>query len=146
VSAPSEQSPRLNGTPRFGVVTTPRGGCGWPSLIDLTGDSIAPRSRPSASTSPLPARRVQVRVNDEIVLDAGRGEGVTGPNGAAWVIRPPETTFFHQVLAYLRTKPDPATRPSGSAAGREGVAAAGVVLRWGSYLAVLLDRDKPAHS
>jgi site-specific DNA-cytosine methylase len=28
-------------------------------------------------------------------------------------------------------------------AGREGVAAAAVVLRWGSYLAVLLDRDKP---
>ena len=26
---------------------------------------------------------------------------------------------------------------------REGVAAAAVILRWGSYLAVLLDRDKP---
>lgn len=28
-------------------------------------------------------------------------------------------------------------------AGREGVAAAALVLRWGSYLAVLVDRDKP---
>ncbi|MBI1993137.1 MAG: hypothetical protein HYS67_01725, partial [Deltaproteobacteria bacterium] len=27
--------------------------------------------------------------------------------------------------------------------GREGVAAAALTLRWGSYLAVLLDRDKP---
>ncbi|MGH7730217.1 MAG: hypothetical protein ACRENJ_03105, partial [Candidatus Eiseniibacteriota bacterium] len=40
-------------------------------------------------------------------------------------------------------KPDPPVRPSGSAAGREGVAAAAVVLRFGSHLAVLLDRDKP---
>jgi hypothetical protein len=30
--------------------------------------------------------------------------------------------------------------------GREGVAGAAVVLRWGSYLAVLLDRDKPVWS
>src|SRR6266849_2376825 len=28
-------------------------------------------------------------------------------------------------------------------AGRESVAAAALTLRWGSYLAVLLDRDKP---
>ena len=27
--------------------------------------------------------------------------------------------------------------------GREGVGAAALVLRWGSYLAVLLDHDKP---
>ena len=30
--------------------------------------------------------------------------------------------------------------------GREGVAATVLVLRWGSYLAVLLDRDKPLWS
>jgi hypothetical protein len=30
--------------------------------------------------------------------------------------------------------------------GREGVAAAALALRWGSYLAVLLDRDKPVWS
>jgi hypothetical protein len=43
----------------------------------------------------------------------------------------------------LRQKPDPSKRPSGSVVGREGVAAAALVLRWGSYLAVLLDHDKP---
>jgi len=47
------------------------------------------------------------------------------------------------VLAYLRAKPDPPQRPSGSMVGREGVAAAALALRWGSYLAVLLDHDKP---
>jgi len=30
--------------------------------------------------------------------------------------------------------------------GREGVAAAALALRWGNYLAVLLDRDKPVWS
>lgn len=90
---------------------------------------------------------LRVRVNDELVLDAGTCEDTSGPAGPERLIRPPETTLFHQVLAYLRAKPDPPARPGGSAAGREGTAAAAaVVLRWGSYLAVLLDRDKPVWS
>ena len=87
-----------------------------------------------------------VRVNEDLVLDAGTCEEVSGPAGLEWLIRPPDTTLFHQVLAYLRAKPDPPRRPSGSMVGREGVAAAALVLRWGSYLAVLLDRDKPLWS
>jgi muconolactone delta-isomerase len=87
--------------------------------------------------------RLRVRVNDELVLDAGTCEEVSGPHGPERLIRPPETTLFHQVLAYLRAKPEPPTRFSGTMVGREGVAAAALVLRWGSYLAVLLDRDKP---
>lgn len=55
--------------------------------------------------------RLQVRVNDELVLDAGAWEEVSGPRGAERLIRPPETTLFHQVLAYLRAKPDPPKRP-----------------------------------
>ncbi len=85
---------------------------------------------------------LQVRVNDELVLDAGTCE-VSRPHGPERLIRPPETTLFHQVLAYLKTKLDPAKPPSGSMVGREGVAAAALSLRWGSYLAVLLDHDKP---
>jgi hypothetical protein len=87
--------------------------------------------------------RLQVRVNDELVLDAGTCEDASGPNGPERIIRTPATTLFHQVLAYLREKPDPAKRPSGSMVGREGVAAAALTLRWGSYLAVLLDHEKP---
>jgi hypothetical protein len=41
-----------------------------------------------------------------------------------------------------RWPPDPPKQPAGSMVGREGVAAAAVALRWGWYLAVLLDRDK----
>ena len=90
--------------------------------------------------------RLRVHVNDELVLDAGTCEEVSGPHGPGTLIRPPATPLFHQVLTYLRAKPDPPTQPSGSMVGREGVAAAALVLRWGSYLAVLLDREKPVWS
>ena len=88
-------------------------------------------------------KRLQVRVNNELVLDAGSCEAISEPSEPEWIIRPPATTPFHQVLAYLREKPAPPRQPSGSMVGREGVAAAALVLRWGSYLAVLLDHDKP---
>ena len=88
--------------------------------------------------------RLQVHVNDELVLDAGTGEEVAASGGREWLIHPPETTLFHQVLAYLQAKPDPPAHLSGTMISREGVAAAALVLRWGSYLAVQLDRDKPA--
>jgi hypothetical protein len=89
------------------------------------------------------SERLQVRVNDELALDAGTCEEVTGAHGPERLIHPPTTTLFNQVLAYLRDKPNPPKRPSGSMVGREGVAAAALALRWGSYLAVLLDHDKP---
>ena len=87
--------------------------------------------------------QLRVRVDDELVLDAGTCEEVSGPHGPERLIRPPATTLFHQVLAYLKAKPDPPKRPSGSMVGREGVAAAALTVRWGSYLVVLLDHDKP---
>ncbi len=86
---------------------------------------------------------ILVRINDELVLDAGSCIEDAGPHGPVQVVLPPETTLFDQVLAYLEAKPDPPKPPSGSMVGREGVAAAAVALRWGSYLAVLLDRFKP---
>jgi hypothetical protein len=89
------------------------------------------------------AEPLEVRVTDELMLDAGSCETVLGPSGPKRLIRPPGTTLFHQVLAYLREKPDPPKRPAGSMVGREGVAATALTLRWGSYLAVLLDHDKP---
>lgn len=89
------------------------------------------------------SKRLRVRVNDELVLDAGEHRLVAGPHGPERVIRPPRITLFHQVLGYLQAKPDPERQPPGTGVGREGVAAAAVTLRWGSYLAVLADRQKP---
>ena len=79
--------------------------------------------------------RLRVRANDEFVLDAGSCERVERGRGSEILIRPPEVTLFRQVLAYLRGKPDPPGRLPGSAARREGVAAAALTLRWDSYLA-----------
>ncbi len=87
--------------------------------------------------------RLLVPVSADLVLDAGTIEYVQGPEGQHGVIRPAETTLFHQVRAYLQSKPDPVARLPGTIAGREGVAAAAATLRWGSYLAVLLDHGKP---
>ena len=86
---------------------------------------------------------LEVRVNGGLVLEAGICEETPGPLGTDRVVHPPRTTLFHQVLAYLRAKPDPPSPGSGSLPGREGAAAAALTLRWGSYLAVLFDRKKP---
>ena len=78
-------------------------------------------------------------MNDGLSLDAGSTE----PIGADLVVRAPAVTLFHQVLAYLRTAPDPPSPPPSSFVDHEGGAAAAVAVRWGSYLAVLADRNKP---
>ena len=83
-----------------------------------------------------------VRVNDDLVLDAG----TTEPVGNELVINPPKVTLFGQVLAYLQRKPDPPPDAAGTFADHEGAAAASICLRWGSYFAVLADRDKPIWS
>ena len=61
-----------------------------------------------------------MRVNDELVLEAGTCEEFYGPHGPQRLIRPPETTLFHQVLDYLTAKPDPPKRPSGSMVVEQG--------------------------
>jgi hypothetical protein len=82
-------------------------------------------------------------VNDECVLDAGTCEPADASGGI--IIRPPKVTLFHQLLAYLRSKPDPAdVRPRETRGSREGMATTALVLRWGTYLCVLADQDKPA--
>ncbi len=90
--------------------------------------------------------QLSVRVNHELLLDAGRWEEPPVGGGTGVTILPPKTTLFRQVLAYLESMPDPSIRPSGSRIGREGVAAAAVTLRWGSYFSVLADRTKPLWS
>ncbi len=83
---------------------------------------------------------LRVRVNDELVLDAGTTEELSGSELA---VHPPKETLFRQVIDYLRAKSAPPSAPKGSTVENEGAAAAAVVLRWGSYLAVLADSAKP---
>ncbi len=87
--------------------------------------------------------QLRVRVSDDLVLDAGECRIVEGSHGLERIVQPPRTTLFHQLINYLRAKPAPQDQPSGTFLSREGVAAAAVTLRWGSYLSVLADRNKP---
>jgi len=84
--------------------------------------------------------KITVRVNDDMALDAGTlVEGTAGRR-----IEPPATTMFQQLIDYLEAQPKPAYP---CRVGKpEGVAAVNLCLRWGTFLAVLLDRDKPLWS
>lgn len=59
------------------------------------------------------------------------------------IITPPSITMFDQLLAYLDSKPLPEGASSVTSSTEEGVAAAALCLRWGSYFAVLADQTKP---
>ena len=83
-----------------------------------------------------------VKMNDDLMLDAGTCEEVAGPEGQELLIRPPRTTLFRQVLAYLREKPDSITKLSGSTSDREGAAACAMTLRWGSLLCSSTARNR----
>lgn len=89
------------------------------------------------------AEQLQVIVNEELTLDAGWWEQTNGESRQR-IVHPPAPTMFEQVLAYLERVADaPPDRYDGLSIGREAVAATAVCLRWGSYLAVLLDHSKP---
>ena len=102
-----------------------------------------PTPTPGAAPGPSPAwTALRVRVNEALTLDAGRVR--TASDGRRREVEPPGVPMIDQVLAYLEEQPPAATpRSSCSFHGRAGAAAAVACLRWGSYLAVLADRDKP---
>jgi hypothetical protein len=88
-------------------------------------------------------KTLKVHVNEDLTLDAGWWEEIPADDSAICRrVHPPETTMFEQVLDYLASLP---REPGylGLDIGREAIAATAVCLRWGSYLAVLADRDKP---
>lgn len=91
-----------------------------------------------------PARKLlEVRVNEDFVLDAGWWEEVADDSGQIRrLVHPPERTMFEQVVDYLETSPREPGDPW-TGLGEEAIAVTAVCLRWGSYLAVLLDRNKP---
>lgn len=75
------------------------------------------------------------------MLDAGYVEETREGDRGWRLVHPPRRTMFEQVLAYLERQSDPGWQ--GLRLGREAIAAVAVCLRWGSYLSVLLDEDKP---
>lgn len=90
--------------------------------------------------------QLNVQVNDEFKLDAGRFVFVGDDKDRQRVLTPPAFTMSEQLTSYLDAKPLPANSRSFPTAGQEGVVAASLCLRWGSYFAVLADQTKPLWS
>ncbi len=88
--------------------------------------------------------RLRVRVNGDLTLDAGHWQEAQTENGPVRLVHPPEKPMFDQLLAYLESLPDPGYHPLRLA--EEATVAVAVCLRWGSYLAALLDAGKPVWS
>jgi len=87
-----------------------------------------------------PAGILQVRVANDLVLDAGTWRLTTGESPVA-IIEPPAMPMYRQVAAYLETKPAPPDR--NMRRDDEARAATAVCLRWGSYFALLADSARP---
>ena len=85
---------------------------------------------------------LHVPVTADFTLDAGHWETQHEPDGQLWrTVEPPIRPLYRQVIDYFERQP-PAEAPLLSLQA-EGRALMAVCLRWGSYLAVLMDRSKP---
>ena len=88
---------------------------------------------------------LSVPVNDELVLDAGTCELVTDGPTARKLVRPPATSMFEQLISYLESKSEPrSSRLTG--VDQDTLVGTTLCVRWGSYLAVLMDGTKPLWS
>ncbi|MCG8425124.1 MAG: hypothetical protein MJE77_45165 [Proteobacteria bacterium] len=97
----------------------------------------APQDNPPSLTP------LNVRVNAEFLLDAGAW--CLDADNEGRILRrvlPPKRTLFEQIIDYL-TSQSTYRNYSGLRTGREAVAMMAVCVRWGSYFAILADRDKP---
>jgi hypothetical protein len=77
-----------------------------------------------------------VTVTPELSLHAG----VVTPQGNRFIVTPPAQTLFDQLCTWLDQCPPPTV---GFNHWVLGIGATALCLRWGSYLAVLLDESKP---
>lgn len=79
---------------------------------------------------------LDVKVVDPFYLNAGE----VSEDGDSYLIRPPEQTLFDQLCRWLNQLPPSTPRWNHWALG---IGAVALCLRWGTYLAVLLDKSKP---
>ena len=79
---------------------------------------------------------LQVAVSGEFTLSAGR----IATEADLLTIEPPETSVFDQLCAWLDQCPPPT---AGFNHWVLALGATALCLRWGTYLAVLMDKTKP---
>jgi hypothetical protein len=81
---------------------------------------------------------IAIRVSDDLTLDAGSIEETPDQ----FVIHPPDTPMIDQLLAYLEDKP---YHYSGIQIRHMAVGFTALCVRWGSYLATLMDGETDLH-
>src|SRR6266851_3129998 len=87
-----------------------------------------------------------INVNDQFTIEAGYWQECAEEDHTPYrLISPPQITLYQQVLSYLEeaTKDMKAPPKSQLHFGEVAIATVAVCLRWGSYFAVLINRDLP---
>jgi hypothetical protein len=89
--------------------------------------------------------RIVIPLNDDCLLDAGTISTHLDEelDRKVFVITPPTVPMFDQVVAYLWSMPEPGYM--GYQGRYLGVGLAALCIRWGSYLATLMDPTAPFH-
>jgi hypothetical protein len=87
-----------------------------------------------------------INVNDQCAIDAGYWQECVEEDQTPYrLVSPPQTTMHRQVLSYLEETTRDEKVPSKSQLhfGEVAIATVAVCIRWGSYFAVLTNRDLP---
>lgn len=91
-------------------------------------------------------RSLTVNVNARFAIDAGSWQERVEEDQAPYrLVSPPHTTMYRQVLSYLEETTRGQKVPSKSQVhfGEVAIATVALCIRWGSYFAVLANRDLP---
>jgi hypothetical protein len=87
-----------------------------------------------------------INVNDQCAIDAGHWQECVEEDQAPYrLVSPPQTTMYRQVLSYLEetTRNQKVPPKSQLHFGEVAIATVAICIRWGSYFAVLTNRDLP---
>ena len=98
----------------------------------------------------MPARigrtSLTINVNDQCTIDAGYWQECPQEGQTPYrLVSPPHTTMYQQVLSYVEeaTRDEKVPPKSQLHFGEVAMATVALCIRWGSYLAVLTNRDLP---
>ncbi len=87
-----------------------------------------------------------INVNDQCAIDAGYWQECIEEDQTPYrLVSPPQTTMYRQVLSYLEETTRDEKVPSKSQLhfGEVAIATVAICIRWGTYFAVLTNRDLP---
>ena len=87
-----------------------------------------------------------INVNDQFTIDAGSWQECVEEDRTPYrLVSPPHTTMYRQVLSYLEetTRNERVPAKSQLHFGEVAIATVALCIRWGSYFAVLTNRDLP---